>query len=353
MQTSLATAAVLVALAQALAAALPPAVAGSPAPQSLSETALYADWASRAVRPDILPFSPQYPLWSDGAVKRRWIALPPGEAIDASRPGAWEFPRGTKLWKEFSVNGRQVETRLIERLADGDWRYASYAWSADGRESVLAPPEGIPAWPLSGGGSYAIPSEADCRACHEGAPVPVLGFSALQLSADRDPLAPHAEPRRPGEPDLRALAERGWLVGFPESMLEVPPRIEAPTAAGRAVLGYLHGNCGHCHGSPADSLASVPVALQLALDPREAGQGADAIRAMLKAPARARMSGDTEARLLRPGDAASSLLPMRMRSRDPRIRMPPIGTALPDSAALALIEHWINHELPVLKEDSP
>ncbi len=39
------------------------------------------------------------------------------------------------------------------------------------------------------------PREADCRACHEGAAVPVLGFSALQLSSDRDPLAPHADAR--------------------------------------------------------------------------------------------------------------------------------------------------------------
>ena len=65
-----------------------------------------------------LAFSPQYPLWSDGAAKRRWISLPPGTAIDASRPDAWEFPRGTRLWKEFSLD-RPVETRFIERLPDG------------------------------------------------------------------------------------------------------------------------------------------------------------------------------------------------------------------------------------------
>jgi len=33
----------------------------------------------------------------------------------------------------------------------------------------------------------------DCRACHEGRTTPVLGFSALQLSPDRDPNAPHAQ----------------------------------------------------------------------------------------------------------------------------------------------------------------
>ncbi len=74
-------------------------------------------------------FTPQYPLWSDGATKRRWISLPDGTAIDGSRPAAWEFPVGTKFWKEFSASGRRVETRTIERAADGSWQFRAYVWS--------------------------------------------------------------------------------------------------------------------------------------------------------------------------------------------------------------------------------
>ena len=44
---------------------------------------------------------------------------------------------------------------------------------------------------------YDLPARTDCRACHEGNVSRVLGFSALQLSAARDPGAPHAEPLRP------------------------------------------------------------------------------------------------------------------------------------------------------------
>ncbi len=93
--------------------------------------------ARRRVRADNIAFAPQYPLWSDGASKRRWIHLPPGTAIDASRADAWEFPLGTRLWKEFSY-GRRVETRLIERLADGSWRFAAYVWNDEGTDAVLA-----------------------------------------------------------------------------------------------------------------------------------------------------------------------------------------------------------------------
>ena len=94
-------------------------------PQQLSGTGFPIEGA-RAPALDLLSFTPQYPLWSDGAQKRRWLYLPPGSFIDASRPDAWEFPRGTRLWKEFAYGGRRVETRYIERLADGSWRFAAY-----------------------------------------------------------------------------------------------------------------------------------------------------------------------------------------------------------------------------------
>src|SRR5688572_23474543 len=66
-------------------------------PGTLRETGLYADAAMRAVAATNLPFAPQYPLWTDGAQKRRWIYLPPGTTIDASNPDAWQFPIGTRV----------------------------------------------------------------------------------------------------------------------------------------------------------------------------------------------------------------------------------------------------------------
>ena len=50
-------------------------------PASLAETGLYADGQVGRIAPGVRAFSPQYPLWSDGAVKRRWIWLPPGTMI--------------------------------------------------------------------------------------------------------------------------------------------------------------------------------------------------------------------------------------------------------------------------------
>lgn len=295
-------------------------------PEHLSETGLFVEGSSTEVRPDVLPFSPQYPLWSDGAIKRRWIYVPPGTFIDASRPSAWEFPKGTRLWKEFRVE-RRVETRFIERLADGSWRYATYIWNEDGKDAVLA---------LSGAqlGSYAVPSESDCRACHEGPAVPVLGFSALQLSSDRDPLAVHAEPKRSDEADLRALIERGWVRNLPAPLIKTPPRINASSPTERAALGYLHGNCGHCHTNTSD--ASVPIDLLLAQDVSDPESTSRILRSLRASSSQFRVPGTTTAMPL------VAALPMRMKSRNPSVQMPPLGTAIPDSEGLALIARWID-----------
>lgn len=126
----------LLGLDAAAIAAAPP-----PLPEHLRDTGITA--------PGVVPFSPQYPLWSDGAEKRRWLWLPPGRFIDGSKPDAWQFPPGTRLWKEFAHDGHAVETRFIERLADGSWRYATYVWNADGSDALLAPAAGFAALPVA------------------------------------------------------------------------------------------------------------------------------------------------------------------------------------------------------------
>jgi mono/diheme cytochrome c family protein len=270
--------------------------------------------------PRNVAFSPQYPLWSDGAAKRRWICLPPGTAIDASRPDAWEFPRGTRLWKEFSLD-RPVETRFIERLADGTWRYAVYVWNEEGTDATLAPADGIAALPTHDG--YSIPSESDCRACHEGAAVPVLGFSALQLSPDRDRLAPHADAFT--DVDLDALVARGLIRNLPPGSAR--PRIEASSSVERAALGYLHGNCGHCHN---DNDTRVPVDLTLAQSITGGSAQSD--------------------RVLRSLIAVGSRFLARVSSRSPQTQMPPLGTRHVDTEALALLERWISQKSATAEE---
>ena len=289
-------------------------------PPTLAATGLF----DAALRERIVEFTPQYPLWSDGATKRRWIYLPAGSFIDAANADAWEFPRGTRLWKEFA-HGTAIETRYIERGADGHWRFGSYVWNADRSEAVLAPAAGIReiAAPRAPQGRYTIPAENDCRACHEGAPVPVLGFSALQISGD-----------------LRKLADRGLIRNLPAEWLAHPPRIAGTDARERAALGYLHGNCGHCHND--DGPLAV---LEMNLSQR-ASQGfapGAVTRSILAVPSQVSAAGAPRGTArLAPGHFSGSAIAVRMRSRDPLQQMPPLGTSQMDAGALALLADWVD-----------
>ena len=312
-------------------------------PPTLRETGLYTDWATKTVAAGNLPFSPQYPLWSDGAAKSRWLRIPKGRFIDGSDPDVWKFPVGTKLWKEFTF-GTRAETRFMEHTRAG-WQFATYVWNEDESEAVLAPEGGIKqSVPIRDGIRHAIPSRVDCRVCHEAGPVRVLGVTALQLSPERDPSAPHAEPLPPGALDLKMLAARGLVRGLPARVTATPPRIVAATPTGRAALGYLHGNCGGCH-TGAGELRSLAFALNYTLN-RADGDAPPALLTSLGQPSRFKMptAADVVERVCA-GQPEKSVLVARMASRHPLVQMPPLGTRLVDEEAVSLIRRWIAEDL--------
>ena len=282
----------------ALTALVPAVRAASPLPAHLRDTGLYAAGREDEIAAAVLPFSPQYPLWSDGAEKRRWIRLPRGTRIDARDPERWMFPVGTRLWKEFTL-GRRVETRMLERTCAG-WRFATYVWTEDASDAVL-------------------------------------GFTALQLSSDRDPGAPHARKAHP-EVHLEDLLARGLLLGLPAALQATPPRIPAASADERAALGYLHANCGVCHNRHGP-LAGIGLDLLQALS--EGPASVERTRASALAVRALRPVHGAEMRL-DPGKPEHSVLFRRMGARDALDQMPPLGTEKPDHEALALVERWIH-----------
>jgi hypothetical protein len=179
-------------------------------------------------------------------------------------------------------------------------------------------------------------------------PTPVLGFSALQLSPDRDLLAPHAEVPPPGAIDLHDLLDRGLLANAPPWWRESPPRIAARTARERAALGYLHGNCSSCHNADGP-LQRLGLHLHW---PLGGEAGADLAAGDTLPPAIA-TTRDVTSRFVRPGlgvrvapgAAAHSMLVHRLRATDPLAQMPPFGRHLADAFALDLIAGWIDHDL--------
>jgi hypothetical protein len=314
-------------------------------PQHLSETGLYQP-GTLTVDPQNRPFSPQYPLWTDGAHKSRWIRLPQGTHIDARDIDGWVFPVGTRFWKEFAFNGRKAETRMIWRSSDAGWSFASYVWNEDQTDATLVAAEGardVAEVANGNGRRHSIPSREDCRACHEnGTPSPVLGFTALQLSTDRDPAAPHAEPLAPEMLTVRTLID-DHLLDIDRTHPELATR--APRIPGdaktRAALGYLSANCGHCHNEQS-SVATVRFPLRMPAYATDA-QLDEVIKALVARTTKWDLPQSTPGTtsLISPGAPDHSALFMRMRSRRPSSQMPPLGTVMPDQTAMDLISAWI------------
>lgn len=327
--------------AAALAAALVARTAAAPVlPERLSETGLYLP-GTQTVDPRNRPFAPQYPLWTDGAHKARWIQLPAGARIDARNVDAWEFQVGTRLWKEFAFGGRKVETRVIWRSSPDAWSYATYVWNEDQSDAILAPADGVADLvEVAPGKRHSVPGREDCRSCHDNGGPPVLGFSALQLSPDRDPAAPHAEPLQPGMVTLQTLTDERWLDGAPPDLATRPPRIPGD-ARTRATLGYLSANCGHCHNEgSAAATVRFPLKMPAYATPEQVEAAVAALAARTtKWDLPHSTPGTTSA--LSPGAPDLSALFVRMRSRRPSSQMPPLGTVTPDAEAIALVSAWI------------
>lgn len=286
-------------------------------PHKLSETGLFTEPGELAA--GVREFAPQFPLWSDGASKRRFIALPEGARIDGSDPDNWQFPVGTRLWKEFSVDGKRVETRFLQRTGPGaqDWSTVAYVWRADGLDAIATPSGKTDVL----GTAHDVPAAGECWACHGGRKSFVLGFSVLQLSA----------PPAAGMLGLDELVATGRLSEAPSQPLVVPGGATAQHA-----LGYLHANCGHCHNQDRPAAAASRCydpenQLDFWLSSQHLGSVADT-------PAYRSGRGLG----FEPGDAASSRMIELMSQRGFLRQMPPLGTERVDESGLAAVTRWID-----------
>jgi hypothetical protein len=279
-------------------------------PFSLSATGMYSDIARKQVARDLIAFEPSYPLWTDGAEKRRWLRLPAGTRIDTSDMDHWRFPVGTMLFKEFSREGKRIETRLLARTGagDGDYWFGAFVWNEDESDARLVP-EGVRD---ARGTEHDVPHVKACGTCHNGEPGRVLGFSAVQ------------------QPNVRAE-----LLSAPRPRAFVPPGDAVTSSA----LGYLHGNCAHCHNPGGSARPDSDMDLRLAVADTRPEQ-THAYRTTLGRLASSFRNAQAALRVA-PGDPAHSALLYRMRDPSPQARMPPLGSEWIDRAGSAVVEDWI------------
>ena len=295
---------------------------------------LYIDPACTVIADGIASYNPQYWLWSDGTDKQRWISLPEDSTIDTTDPDHWIYPVGTRVWKTFLTSDgvTKLETRLLEKVADGTgwdfWDKSTYAWNEaqDAVEQVLGGRENVLQT------DHDIPTEAQCQMCHAnpGRADVLLGFSAIQLN--------HAN----SDLNLNDLNRMDRLtMEIPLAAAAVPSDGDSRYAAG---LGYLHANCGNCHGG---EFAQAGMRLWSDVGPI---QGVDIgpkpfaesnVQMTAVRVDSLRMVGDATVRI-DPQNPMGSTIFLRMSSREPGVKMPPIGTEVVDPMGVASVEAFIN-----------
>jgi glucose/arabinose dehydrogenase len=169
------------------------------APPTLAATGLFADTSALRPARRFFAYDVNVPFWSDGATKRRWLAVPEGSRITFAPRGEWRFPPGTTAIKHFEValdeRHPQITTRLETRVltldAAGNASGRTYRWRADGTDADLveeAATEDLtatsraPVGPLIAAGGPAVVSVGDGAQLSAGAGTPAFGY----LSAPGD-----------------------------------------------------------------------------------------------------------------------------------------------------------------------
>ena len=345
-----------------LVPAPPPTTEVRAFPRLLSETGLVASTRDQLPAAGVIPYSVNAELWSDGAIKDRWLALPGDSQIEfetvvypqpapGSSPG-WRFPTGTVLVKTFSLelepgnpqSRRRLETRLLhaelvpgtEEVGDQVWHGYTYIWNDEQTDAVLAEAQGLDRTfairdPQAPGGQreqvWHFPSRAECTSCHTMAAKYVLGVNTLQVNRDHDYGGVIAN-------QLATFAHLGLfkapLPQTPENLPRLADYRDPEQDLDRRARSYLHANCSHCHrkwgGGNADFqlLSTLPLEETGTLHTRS-GQGTFDL---------------DDPRILIPGDPDRSLIAVRMGKLGLG-RMPHIASSVVDREAVDLIRRWI------------
>jgi uncharacterized repeat protein (TIGR03806 family) len=320
------------------------AATARPFPRRLSETGLFADTAGHRVAAGVMPYSVNSPLWSDGAHKERFMAIPGDGKIQHQRDNGWDFPEGTVLVKTFALDlvagdptsRRRLETRLLH-LEQHHWRGYTYLWDDDQRDAeLLDDPKGrdrVYAVRDADGSTrqqtWHFPGKAECTLCHTMPLNYILGPSTRQMNRDHDYGGGVVANQ------LEVLDRLGRLAkpltkGAAATLAKLADPADPHATLDARARAYLHANCAHCHVKWGGGNAYFWLASHIPLE--ETG-------ALGTAPQHGDL-GVMGAKVVVAGDPDRSLLAMRMAALGPH-RMPRIASSVVDAQAVELIRQWI------------
>lgn len=307
-------------------------------PLSLSETAAFQDLATLTPAESVLPFEVITPLWSDGAVKSRWVDFSGSQGKITFKPtDPWTMPPGAVWIKHFELeltNGvaasrKRVETRFLVKT-DDDIYGLTYRWNDSGN-AFLVPPEGASQqYVIRDNGTirtqvWNFPSWQQCRTCHNPQAGFILGFQTVQLNrtVTREGVSTN---------QLDWFAGRGIFSKpkdvHPDRLPNLVPLSDRNAPSQYKVRSYLQSNCAHCH-RPGGALG--PIWDARIGTPLKDAHIFDAPSIFYPAPMK----------IIAPRSEENSFILFRTQNRLNAAQMPPLATTLVDSTFLDELKKWI------------
>ncbi len=340
-----------------------------------------------------IPFDLNSILFSDYASKYRFMFLPLGDGgvpqkavfqdsqtcetlnIYDCYTATLKFPVGTVMAKTFAfkdgASENVVETRLLikRQRADGTpfWIGLPYLWQTDanGKRVAVLKIEGSTesvTWDyddpdpevVDANGQrrhytgsteqYAVPDAASCQLCHNGddleAGAPPIGPKIRNLNRDYD---------YPGVGTMNQLAymQMQGLLDLPAdpSELERLPKWDVPGSSGaqpdspedihKRARAFIEVNCYHCH-HPGGNAQNSGLVLDSFTEPMGQRHG------ICKPPVAAGKAADFGNYDIEPGNAAQSILPLRVSTTTGGAKMPPLARSVAQDEAVELLMRWVD-----------
>ena len=324
-------------------------------PLLLSQTDVFDDITTFTHHPALIPYDVNSPLWTDGTIKSRWVAVPNdgapydiNERVGFAPSGAWSFPAGTVLVKHFSLivnentdEQRLLETRILASDDSGNAYGMTYKWREDQSEADALKDGGTESYTVTTATgtrtqTHTYPSEGQCKECHNPAAGFVLGPKTAQLNG----LYPY-----PNGVDDNQLRAWNHVELFNPSLDETTisgytrmhPIDDTSVSLETRARSYIDPNCAHCHrpGGPGpvfDGRYETPLDNQNIIWAKAGNISGGA-------------EGDVY--VVKPRDLVRSILYERTNSLDSSVMMPPLAKNHLDTAGVSLLANWINAMLTI------
>ena len=289
----------------------------------------------------VLSYELNTPLFTDYALKNRFIVLPKGSSMKYVSEGLLDFPDSTIIIKNFAYTNTEhkkimIETRLlVKNPKDKTWKVMDYLWNKEQTDAVKhIIGAKIPITLLDNENNkiftnYQVPNTNDCKRCHVNNDV----FTPIGPKARNLNLTVAAQNTN----QLVQWAKMGVLSGLPaiSSVKQLPNWADNKHfSLEQRARAYLDVNCSHCHTKGGDAYntglfleyeQTDPGHLGINKSPVSAGGGAGGLNYDIV-----------------PGDAAHSIMYYRMNSVEPGTVMPELARTVIHKEGVKLIKEWIN-----------